>query len=96
MRKLTVSGVSCAPAARRLRRPAAARALLEALEPRTLLTADLTGTFLTAPTRAFSGTSQSVTLSVANSGTTTASGTVAIAFYAAPDGTAFSVGTPRR
>jgi hypothetical protein len=66
---------------------------LEILEPRHLLTADLTGIFLTAPASVFSATKQAVTVRVTNSGDIKASGSLAIAFYAAPDGTTFDPAT---
>ena len=75
------------------RRRQVATALLEALEPRQLLTIDLTGSFLIAPTSVLSGTKQAIALNVANAGTSAANGTLTISFYAAPEGVTFDPGT---
>ncbi len=82
------------PRSRNARRYARALgAVLEKLEPRQLLSVDLTGSFLTAPVSALSGTKQNVTVSVVNNGTTQARGSMTISFYIVPDGDTFDANT---
>jgi hypothetical protein len=69
------------------------RHLVERLEPRQFLAADLTASFLTSPAAALAGTSQAVTLSVANTGDARAKGSMTVAYYAALDGDPFDPGT---
>jgi hypothetical protein len=67
--------------------------LLEALEPRTLFSTDLSGSFTHSPDAFFSGSRQAVTLKITNDGNTNARGTLAVAFYADLDGVIFNPNT---
>jgi len=77
------------------RRPASGKlsGLCEALEPRQLLTADLTASIASVAPTAINGRREQVGLTVSNIGTTRVNATVAIQIYAIPQGTAFSPGS---
>lgn len=77
---------------RRYRRAAAGATkgqMLQGLEPRQLLAADLTGLFTSTPVVVRSGTTQNITVAVFDSGDAKAAGSLVTNFYLAPDGQAF-------
>jgi hypothetical protein len=83
------------PGRRDRRRHERYHAALEALEPRALLTVDLTGAFTSTPAAAQSGGRPTVTVAVANLGDTLATGLLVVDVYAVADGAPFDPATAR-